>query len=247
MAPSRGSMTIAVAPFGFHSSPDLGEHLLGAVLHVGVERERMSAPGTVRCVSRSSIASPSASLVRRRSPSRPPRYSSSEYSRPAEAVAVGAGHAEQLRGHPLARVEALELGDELEALDLHPLDAARSRGPHVAREVGEAGVAAGELAQQLVLGLAEDRRQARGDRRRVLDQVGRGGDRERGLRDGELGALAVEDRPAPRRHGDVGLLLGDGRLLERARLDDAEPDRARRRRSPAARGRRRRGSRCGAR
>ena len=49
---------------------DLGEHLLGAVLHVGVEREAdVGAGRRCACTSRSSIASPSASLVSRRSPS----------------------------------------------------------------------------------------------------------------------------------------------------------------------------------
>ena len=64
---------------------------------------------------------------------------------PGQAGALGADAAEQLGGEEVARVGAAVLGDELEPLDLHALDAARADRGHAVGEVGEAGVAAGEL------------------------------------------------------------------------------------------------------
>ena len=206
-----------------------------------------AGPGRARSrlTSRSSIASPSASFVSWRSPSTPLR-SCRASTRARTALVVGADDAEQLRGHPLARVDALELGDELEPLDLAAPGRGARRRRDVAGEVDEAGVAAGERRRISSSGLSSSAAKLRGDSGGVLDQVRRRGDRHRRLRDRELGAIAVDDRAAAGGDDDVGLLLGRGGLLERAGLDDAEPG-GPGRRSAAGRGRRRRGSRCGAR
>ena len=142
---------------------------------------------------------------------------------PRQAVALGADVAEQLRRHPVARVVAAVLGDELEPVDAEALGALRAAGGHAVRDVDEAGVAAGELLQQRVLRLAQHLRELRGRGGGVLDQVRGRGDRLRRLRDRELGAVDVGDRAAPGGDDDVGLLLGRGRALERVGLDDAEP------------------------
>ena len=220
---SRGSMTIAVAPLGFHSCADLGEHLLGLVLDVGVERQAQVLAGLGRLdlgqldrLAEGVLLEPALAVDAA-------EHLVLRVLQPRQALVVGADGAQQLRGHPLARVLAAELGDELEPLDLERLDLAAARGGHVAGDVDEAGVAARELAQDLVLGLAEQPGDLRGDLRGVLDEVRRGGDRHRRLGDGELGARAIGDRAAARGHDQVGLLLGGRGLLERARLDDAEP------------------------
>ena len=140
-----------------------------------------------------------------------------------QARALGADAAEQLGGEEVARVGAARLGDELEALDLHPLDAPGADRRHAAGEVGEAGVAAGELAQQRVLGDAQRLGELGGELGRVLDQVRRGGDRHRGLGDGELDPVAVGDRAAAGGDLDLRLLLGRGGLAQRVGAHDAEP------------------------
>ena len=78
-------------------------------------------------------------------------------------------------------------------------------------------------AAGLAVGRAEQRREARGRLQRVADQVGRGGDAGRRLADGQLLAVAVEDRAAPRGHVDGRLLLGGGDAAQRVGPDDAEP------------------------
>ena len=185
---------------------------------------RTSLAGAVGLMSRISIGSPSASLTSRRSPSAAAQLLVEPVLEPGQAVAVGADVAEQLRGHPVARVVAAVLGDELQPGDARA-SAPRSarRGGDAARQVDEAGVAAGELAQDPVLGLAEHRGELARRVGRVLDQVRGRGDRLRRLGDGELDAVDVGDRAAPGGDVDVGLLLGRRGALERVGLDDAEP------------------------
>ena len=140
---------------GLPRLPDPGERLLGLVLDVGVERELDVRPppraGDVAQLDRVAqrvldelalavgAAQPAVELV----------------LEPRQALPVGPDVAEQLRGHPRARVVALELRQEVDALDLEPARPVGAAGGHVAREVDEAGVPAGELAQQLVLGHLE--------------------------------------------------------------------------------------------
>ncbi len=107
---------------------DLGEHLLGAVLDVGVERE---AHALAR-LGRLDVAHLDR-LAERVLDEAPLAVGAADHVvervlEAGQALAVGAGHAEQLRGHPVARVDAAELGDELEPLDAQLLRAARLRG-----------------------------------------------------------------------------------------------------------------------
>ena len=134
---------------------DLGEHLLGLVLDRLVERQRdvlaRLLPARLaqldrlaeRVLGQAALAVAAVELAVER------------VLEAGEAAALGADAADQLRGEEVARVGAARLGDELEALDLHALDAAGADRRHLVGEVGEAGVAAGELAQQRVLVDAE--------------------------------------------------------------------------------------------
>ncbi len=216
-------MTIAVAPLGFHSSPTFARTSSALSWMLASIVRRRFSPGSVGLVSFISMASPSASLTRPSLAVVAAQLLVERVLEPRQAPAVGADGAEQLRGHPLARVDARELGDELEPFDLELLDLARPVGGHVAREVGEPGVAARELAQELVLGLVDHAGEPGGEAGRLLDQVRRRGDRHRRLGDGQLGAAAVGDGAAPGGHDQIRLLLGGRGGLERAGLDDAEP------------------------
>ena len=110
-----------------------------------------------------------------------------------------------------------------DALDAELLDLVAVGGVELALEVDEPLLAIGEDLQQLVLGLAEQRRELGGDARRVLDQERVGEDGRGVLGDRELEAVPVADRAAPGGDGEVLLLLGHRPLLERAGLDRAEP------------------------
>ena len=131
---------------------DLGEHLLGLVLDRLVDRQLDVWPGhgparlaqLDRLAERVLDEPALAVLAVQRAVER--------VLEAGQAVALGADAAEQLRGEEVARVGAARLGDELEALDLHALDAARADRRHPVGEVDEAGVVARELAQQRVLG-----------------------------------------------------------------------------------------------
>ena len=104
---------------------DLGEHLLGVVLDVGVEREphvlaRHGAPVLAqldrlaeRVADEPALAVAAADAV------------FEAVLQPGEPGAVGADRAEQLRRHPVARVLAAVLRDELEPLDVQLLRAQR--------------------------------------------------------------------------------------------------------------------------
>ena len=132
--------------------------------------------------------------------------------------------AEQLRGHPVARVDARELGDELQPLDLQRLDLAGARGRDVAGEVDEAGVAAGELAQELVLGLVEQRRRAgAATRGGSLIRYGVAAIVIAGWE--TASSMPLRSVIAPRRAGTTrsASCWVAAALLERAGLDDAEP------------------------
>ena len=106
---------------------DLGEHLLGVVLDVGVEREPdgLARHGPLvlaqldrvaeRVAHQPALAVAAAQLL------------VEPVLEPREAVALGADVAEQLRRHPVARVLAAELGDELEPLDAELLRAQGAR------------------------------------------------------------------------------------------------------------------------
>ena len=96
-------------------------------------------------------------------------------------------------------------------------------GGDAAAEVDEPGVASASLRSSLSSGTPISGASSRRGLRRVLDQVRRGGDVDRGLGDREVDAVDVGDRAAPRGDRDVGLLLGDRGALERAGLDHAEP------------------------
>ncbi len=144
-------------------------------------------------------------------------------SRPARPVVVGAGEAEQLRGEELARVLAGGLLDELEARDVHLLDALAVLHRELARQVDEARVLLGEVREDGGGVAAQDRRDALGDRERVLDQVRRGGDAHRRQGDRQLLARAVGDRAAAGGDDDLRLLLGRGGAAQGVGLDDAEP------------------------
>ena len=208
-----GSMTIAVAPFGLPLRADLREDVLDLALQLRVERELRSLPGTARLVSCRTIGAPSASLTIRRVPS-VPRERFERVLQAAQALAVDADAADRLRRQPPARVVAARARDELHARDLELLDLLGLRGRQVAREVDEAALGA-ELLEHLRLRLAEQRRELRGDLGRVLDEVRGRRDVGRGLGDGELDAVAIGDRAAPRRHVDLVDLLGDRGALQR--------------------------------
>ena len=131
---------------------DLGEHLLGASWIAASSVSRTFWPGAVgrgvaqldrvaeRVLDQLALAVAAAQVL------------VVLVLEPGQALVVGAGEAEQLRGHPVARVDPLGLVDELEPLDAQLLDAVRARlGGMLARELDEAGVAARELLEQVVL------------------------------------------------------------------------------------------------
>ena len=92
------------------------------------------------------------------------------------------------------------------------LHLARAGGGDVAGEVGEAGVAAGELAQELVLGLVEQPGEARA--RPAVGSLTRYGVAAIVIAGWETASsmpLRVGDRAAAGGHDDVGLLLGGAR------------------------------------
>ena len=202
---------------------DVREHLLGLVLDRLVDRERDLGAGlgrarlaqldrlAERVLDQAALAVAAAQLGVER------------VLEPRQAGALGADAADQLGGEEVARVGAAVLGDELEPLDLHPLDAPRADRGHAVGEVGEAGVAARELLEELALGRAQGARELGGDLGRVLDQVRRHGDGRRGLGDGELDPVAVGDRAALGGDGDLRGLLGRGDLAQRVGAHHPEP------------------------
>ena len=202
---------------------DLVEDVLRVVLDVRVERQAqrlarhrpLDLPQLDRVAERVAHESPLAVL--------PAQLGVELVLEAGEPVALRPDVAEQLRRHPVARVVADVLGDELEPLDPEPLRTLRAAGGHAARDVDEPGVAPRELLEQARCGAPEDLRELRGRRRRVVDQVRRGGDRLRRLGDRQLGPVDVGDRAARRGDDDVGLLLRRRGALERVGLDDAEP------------------------
>ncbi len=210
-------------PLGLPLLADLVQDLLGVVLDVRVERQPQLLAGDRpldlaqldRVAERIADEPPLAVLTA--------QLPVELVLEPGQAVALRPDVAEQLRRHPVARVVAAVLGDELEPLDAEVLDALRAPGGDAVRHVDEAGVAAGELLEDPLLRLAQHRRELRGRRGGILDQVRGRGDRLRRLGDGQLGAVDVGDRPAPGGDDDVGLLLGRRGALERVGLDDAEP------------------------
>ena len=109
-----------------------------------------------------------------------------------------------------------------QAREIQPLQAIGPGGRNLARQVDEAGVAAGELLHQVVLGHAEDRGDPRGGAHRVLDEVGRRGDVVGGLGHRQHDAVAVHDRPAPRGHDRGADLLRDRGGRKLAALEHAD-------------------------
>ena len=91
----------------------------------------------------------------------------------AQAVAVGPDRAEQLAGQVLARIHAPVRRGGLDAGQLELLHRRALAGRDRAREVGEAAVSLGELAQQRVGVDPEQGRELGGRLGRVLDQVRR--------------------------------------------------------------------------
>ena len=124
---------------------------------------------------------------------------------------------------------AVVLRDELEALDAELARALGAAHRDLPGEVDEARVAPDELLEDVVLRLAERVGQLARGLAGAVDQVGRGGDRHRGVRDRELVAVDVGDRAAPGGDDDVVLLLRDRGGLERVGAHEAEPARAARR------------------
>ena len=156
IAPLLGSMTIAVAPLGFHVLPTSLSTCSARSWMLASSVRRTLWPGRTGLVSRISIGSPIASLTSLRSPSVPVSCLSSEYSSPPRPWSSVPDAAEQLRRRPVARVVALVARDELQAGDLELLDLVGVGGRDAAAEVDEAG-ALGELAQQHVLAAADQR------------------------------------------------------------------------------------------
>ena len=79
------------------------------------------------------------------------------------------------------------------------------------------------LREQLVLGTLEQRRELGGHLHRVLDQKRICEDRHGVLRDRQLHAVAVHDRPAARRIGHVLDLLAHRALGQRAGSHRSDP------------------------
>jgi hypothetical protein len=79
---SRGSMTIAVAPFGRYARPTLASTCSTSSWIAASIVSSSRAPGRAGRVSRTLIDWPSASLTSRRSPSLPTRSSLRAYSMP---------------------------------------------------------------------------------------------------------------------------------------------------------------------
>ena len=191
---------------------DVGQHRLGALLDACVERERqiLAGLGALRLDHADRLAErvlhepPLAVLAAQRIVLR--------ILQPGQPRVVGADQAEHLRGQEALRVGALRLGHRADALDPELLHLVTARGVHLALEVDEPGLLVGELAQQLVLGPLEKRRQLRGHLHRVLDQERICEDSHGILRDGQLHVVAIDDRAATRRIGHVLDLLADRAL-----------------------------------
>ena len=212
-----GSMTSAVAPLGRQVSPTSARTSSVWSWIAASSVSRTFAPSSVRLTSSSSSVSPSASLTRRRSPSWPRRSRVQAVLEAGEAGAVGADVAQQLGGHPRARVVAVVLRDELEALDAELARALGAAHRDLLGEVDEAGVVPDELLEDVLLRLAERAGQLPGGLVRAVDQVRRRGDRHRRMGDGELVAVRVGDRAAAGGDDEVVLLLRDRGLLQRVR------------------------------
>ena len=99
-----GSITSAVAPFGFQFAADLGEHVLDLALQLGVEREAqvLARRGALDVLDDDRLAE---SVLHD-----PPltvaaaQRAVAGVLQAAEPVAVGPDPAEHLRRHPLARI-----------------------------------------------------------------------------------------------------------------------------------------------
>ena len=140
------------------------------------------------------------------------------------------------------------LGRQRDAGELELADRVGLGRGQLAGEVDEAGVAAGELLDELGRRACP----SSGARRSAaltgsLTRYGVADDVVGGLGDRELDAVAVGDRAAPRGDDLGGDLLGGGGLGERVALDRADVQRAREARCRGRRGRPRRGARCGGR
>ncbi len=183
----------------------------------------MSSPDCARSVSTRLTGWPSASLTTRRRPSWPPSVSCWEYSSPARPVLASPTVPEHLRGEVPLRIAALGLDDRVDPLDPELLDPVPLRRVHLVAQVDEGRLAVAELLEQVVGRNAEQRRQSRRDARGIVDQERVREDRDGVLGDGELHAVAVEDRAAASGDDHVLDLLLDGARAERPGLDRADP------------------------
>ncbi len=218
-------MTTAVAPLGFHFAPTSASTSSTLPCSWASSVMRRSLPGTACLVSCTTIGSPTPSLTIRRVAVGAVQDAVVRELEAAEPGAVDADRADDLRGQPATRVVAPPAGDELQAVDLELADLLGLGGRQVAREVDEAALGV-ELLEHAGLRDAQQRRQARGGPQRRRDEIRRRRDVGGGLGDGELEAVAVGDRAAPRRHVDLVDLLRRGGALQRRGLDAAEPQRA---------------------
>ena len=180
---------------------DVGEHLLGARLELGVDRQPqvLALLGPAERVALDLVAERVADHLAL-------AVGAAEQLlvgrlEPGEALVVdpdGADHVERRARPPDRPAGSRQRGDagELRACAPGRRSAGRPCGPG-RRTRGPIG----ERAKDLLLGDVEQGRQAAGGPRRVLDLVGSRDDVRRVLGDGELPAVAVED--PPRRPGMV--------------------------------------------
>ena len=175
---------------------DVAEDLLGVGLDAGVDRSWTSSPAAAPVTTSRSIAWPSASLTIRARRRSPPSTSFSDCSSAGQALVVVADRADHLRGDPALRDRrAGESGSDRRSRRSRASRRGRRCEVDLPGEVREAALRVSEL-EEVVLGLAEDRGELLRRLRRVLDQVRRREDRRRLLGDGQLVAVAVEDRAA---------------------------------------------------
>jgi hypothetical protein len=222
----RGSITTAVAPRGENFLPTPGQDLLRALLDRRVERELQLGAVPRRDDVLDVDGVPQRVLDRPPGAVRAREPLVLGVLEAREAVALHPHRPEHLgRQHP-AGILALLRGSQRDPGEAQLADPLGLRGRDGPGEVDEARVAAGQLAQQLVLGPPEQPRQALRRPRSVLHEVRGRGDVGGGIGDRQLQAVAVRDRPPARRDDLLRRLLAHGGLREAVAADRPEPQRA---------------------
>ena len=243
-----GSMTIAVAPLGRHFAPTSARTSSTLPCSCGVERQLEVLAGHRRFVSCRTIGVAERVLDDAPLAVRAAQRALERVLEAAEALAVDC----RRRRAPATRATGAGSRGASSGMSCRPAsssfcDLRGLAAGQVAREVDEAAVARrASRAPRPASGRAAARAWPRPWPGR-LTRYGVAAIVGRGLGDGELDAVAIGDRAAPRRDVELVDLLGGGGALQATSLDAAEPQGAARGHDAAGRGRSRTAARCAAR